>query len=99
MSDEAFDYCLAVLNCIPDTKMLEKLDNALHANDDILFFNEYFDKSHLFLIKNIVLMQILIRLILIVIKTFIKMILILYFMSDFWLNVATKRKAKDFKKR
>ena len=79
--------------------MLEKLDNALHANDDILFYNEYFDKSHLFLIKNIFLIEILIRLILTVIKTFIKMILILYFMSDFWLSVATIRKTKHFKKR
>ena len=57
--------------------MLEKLDNALHANDDILFYNEFFDKSHLFLIKKTFLIQIFIRLILIVIKTFIKMILIL----------------------
>ena len=24
--------------------MLEKLDNALHANDDMLFYNEDFDK-------------------------------------------------------
>ena len=33
--------------------MLEKLDNTLDANDDILFYNEYFDKSDLFLIKNV----------------------------------------------
>ena len=25
--------------------MLEKLDDALHANDDILFYNEDFDKA------------------------------------------------------
>ena len=40
MCDEAADDCLAALKFIPDwfvtSKMLEKLDNDLHANDDIL---------------------------------------------------------------
>ena len=48
MCDEAFDECPAALKFIPDwfgtSKMLEKFDNALHASDDILFFNESFDK-------------------------------------------------------
>ena len=48
MCDEAVDHCLAALKFIPDwfvtSKMLEKFDNALHANDDILFYNEDFDK-------------------------------------------------------
>ena len=49
MYDEAVDDCLAALKFIPDwfvtSKMLENLDNALHANDDdILFYNEDFDE-------------------------------------------------------
>ena len=48
MCDEAVDDCLAALKLILDwfftSKMLENLDNALHANDDILFYNEDFDK-------------------------------------------------------
>ena len=61
--DEAVDDCLAALKFIPDwfvtSKMLENVDIALHANDDILFNNEHFVmkiKSHLLLIKNILLL-------------------------------------------
>ena len=46
--DEAVDDCLAALKFILDwfvtSKMVKKVDNALHANDDILFFNEDLDK-------------------------------------------------------
>ena len=46
MCDEAVDDCLAALKFIPVLlQMLEKLDNALHVNDDIPFYNEDFDKS------------------------------------------------------
>ena len=42
------DNCLAALKFIPEwfvtSKMLEKLDNVLHADDDILFYNKDFDK-------------------------------------------------------
>ena len=48
MWDEAVDDCLVALKFIPDwfvtSKMLEKFDNALHANDDILSYNKNFDK-------------------------------------------------------
>ena len=47
MCDEAVDDCLAALKYIPDwyvtSKMLEKCD-VLHAYDDILFYNEDFNK-------------------------------------------------------
>ena len=47
MWDEAVDDCLVALKFIPDwlvtSKMLEKFDNALHANDDILSYNEDFN--------------------------------------------------------
>ena len=43
MCDEAVDNSLPALKFISDqfvtSKILEKLDNALHANDDILFYN------------------------------------------------------------
>ena len=48
MCDEAVDDCPAALKFVSDkfvtNKVLEKFDNALHANDDILFYNEDFDK-------------------------------------------------------
>ena len=46
--DEAVDYCLAALRFVPElfvkSKMLEKFDNASHGNNDIIVYNEYFDK-------------------------------------------------------
>ena len=48
MCGEDVDECLAALKSIPDwfvaSKMLGKLDNVLHANDDILSYNEDLDK-------------------------------------------------------
>ena len=48
MCDEAVDDCLAALKIIPDwfvtSTIFQKLDNALHANDDTLFYDEDFDK-------------------------------------------------------
>ena len=48
MSDEGVDDCLASLNFVPDwfvtSKILEKFHIALLADDDILFFNEDFNK-------------------------------------------------------
>ena len=48
MCDEPVDYCIAALKFIPDwfvtRKMLEKVDNVLHANEYIFFYNEDFGK-------------------------------------------------------
>ena len=48
MCDEVVDDCLAALEFIPDwfvkSKMLEKFDNALFANNDMRFYDENFDK-------------------------------------------------------
>ena len=48
MFDEAVDNCLTELKFTPDwfvtTKMLEKIHDALNANDDILLFDEDFSK-------------------------------------------------------
>ena len=45
---EAVNDCLGALKFIPDwfvtSKMIEKFHDALLANDDILFFNEDFNK-------------------------------------------------------
>ena len=60
MCDKAVDDCLAPLKFIPywfvTSKMLENFDNALHANDDILFLMKILIKSHLLLIKDIFLL-------------------------------------------
>ena len=48
MCDEAVDDCLAALKFIPDwfvtSNILEKLEISLQAIDDILFYNEDFDR-------------------------------------------------------
>ena len=48
MCDEAVDDCLTVLKFVPDwfftSKTMKILDNVLHANDDILFYDEDFAK-------------------------------------------------------
>ena len=52
MCAEAVDDCLAVLKLVPDwfvtSKMLENLGNTLQVNDDILFYNEDFNKVTFF---------------------------------------------------
>ena len=48
MCDEVVYDCLVaskfILDWLVTSKMLENLDNVVHANDDILFYNEDFDK-------------------------------------------------------
>ena len=55
MSDKAVDDCLSALKFVPDwfaiNKMIKNLHDALFTNDDILFFDEYYGKSHFLLIK------------------------------------------------
>ena len=79
------------------SKMLGKLNNALHANDDILFYNADFDKVSFIASQRHVLPVDLLILIMIII--FMMMILILLFMSDFWLGVVNLKDAKHLKKR
>ena len=73
--------CLAPLKFIPDwfvtSKLLEKLDNALHGNDDIFSYDEDFIEVTFMLLKYVFLPQILIKLNLIMVIVFMKMILIL----------------------
>ena len=46
MSDKAVDAFLSRLKFVPDcfvtTKLLEKLDDGVFSNGDIIFVNEYF---------------------------------------------------------
>ena len=46
MCDKTVDYCLAALKFVPDwfvtSKMIKRLFTALYADENILFFNEYF---------------------------------------------------------
>ena len=79
------------------SKMLEKLNNALHANDDILFYNADFDKVTFIANQRHILAVDLLILIMIII--FMMVILILLFMSDFWLGVVNLKNAKHWKKR
>ena len=73
--------CLATLKLISDwfvtSKLLEKLDNALHGNGDTLSYDEDFIEVTFMLLKYIFLPQILIKLNLIMVIVFMKMILIL----------------------
>ena len=103
MCDEAVDHCLEALKFIPDwlttSKMLKKLDNALHTNDDTIFYNEDFDKVTFTACQRHILAVDLIKLILIMIMIFMKMILIPFFMSGFWPGKVNLKKSKALKKR
>ena len=80
-------------------KMLKKIDNALHANDYKHFYNEDFDKVIFIGNQDIFLQQVLIKLILIMIIILMKMIWILLFISDFWLDALNLKNAKHLRKR
>ena len=60
MCDEAVDDCLVALKFIPDwfvtSKMLEKFDNTLHADYDILFIMKISIKPNLLISKDILIL-------------------------------------------
>ena len=91
MCDEAVDDCLKALKFAPDwfatSKMLERSDDALNANDDLLFFDKDFSKLTFFANQMDILGVDLIKLTLMKIIIFMKMILIPLFMSYFWLGI------------
>ena len=86
---EAADDCLVALKFI-------LIGLLFHVNDDILFYNEDFNKVTF--IKDIFWLYMLIKLILIMIIILIKVFLILLFMSHFWLGVGNLKNAKFLKK-
>ena len=87
ISHNVVDDFLPALKFVPDwcvtSKMIEKLDDALFANDDVILINEV---SNFWAVKWVFLVQILIILTLMML-ILMKMILKLLSMSDFWLGV------------
>ena len=102
MCDETVDDCLAELKIIPDwfvpSKMLEKFHDALPANDDILFFNEDFNKIPIFVNQMDILAVDLYEIKLEEDNNFDKVVLILLFMLDFCLELVNVKNAKHLKK-
>ena len=100
MCDEAADDSLAILKLIPDwfvtNKMIETLYTALYADRNILYFNE--DSGNVVFscnemgILNVDLNNINLD------NNLMKMILILLFLSDFWLGILNSKNAKHLKK-
>ena len=86
-SHNVVDHFLPALKFVPDwfvtSKMIEKLDDALFANDDVILINEV---SNFWAVKWVFLVQILIILTLMML-ILMKMTLKLLSMSDFWLGV------------
>ena len=78
--------------------MLEKLDDVLHANDDILFYKENFDEVTFIVNQRHILAVGLDKINLDNDNNFYEMILILLFMSDFWFGVMNLKNAKHLKK-
>ena len=102
MCDESVDDCLAALKFIPDwfvpNKMLEKFHDDLPANDDILFFNEDFNKITIFVNQMDILAVDLYEIKLEEGNNFDNMVLILLFVLDFWLEGVNLKSAKHLKK-
>ena len=102
MCDESVDDCLAALKFIPDwfvpNKMLEKFHDDLPANDDILFFNEDFNKITIFVNQMDILAVDLYEIKLEEGNNFDNMVLILLFVLDFWLEGVNLKNTKHLKK-
>ena len=91
MCDEAVNYSLASLKFVPDlvvtNKIIKKLYTALYADEFLLFFDEYsgdvtfcFDEMGILRVN-------LNNISLVLIIVVVKMILILFFLSDLWLGI------------
>ena len=97
MRDEVVDDSLASLELIPywfvTSKMIKNLFTALHADENIPYFNEDPDNVVFFCnemsILNIDLNNI---------NLLMKIILILSFLSDFWLVILNLKNTKKIKK-
>ena len=77
--------------------MLERFDNALLANDDILFFIENFNKVT-FIATQLYILAVNPDKILMKVIILMKMILILLLMSELWLGMVNLKNAKQLKK-
>ena len=100
MCGETVDDCLEALKLIRNwflaSNMPEKFHDALFANDSILI--KSLVKSIFLLMNWLFSAQIFVKLTLMIIIIFIKMILILLFMSNFRLDIISLKRAKHLKK-
>ena len=99
--NKAVDVCLSVLKFVPDwvvtNKMIEKLDDVLFSNDDIVFVNEDSDNVIIFS-DELGLNTIYVNDDNLDDDILVKMILKLLFMLDLWLGVINMKNARHVKK-
>ena len=91
MCDEAVNDSLASLKFIPDlvvtNKIIKKLYTALYADEALLFFDEYSGDVTFCCDEMGILRVNLNNISLVLIIVVVKMILILFFLSDLWLDI------------
>ena len=91
MCDEAVNYSLASLKFVPDlvvtNKIIKKLYTALYADEFLLFFDEYSGDVTFCCDEMGILRVNLNNISLVLIIVVVKMILILFFLSDLWLDI------------
>ena len=91
MCDEAVNDSLASLKFIPDlvvtNKIIKKLYTALYADEFLLFFDEYSGDVTFCCDEMGILRVNLNNISLVLIIVVVKMILILFFLSDLWLDI------------
>ena len=91
MCDEAVNDSLASLKFIPDlvvtNKIIKKLYTALYADEFLLFFDEYSGDVTFCCDEMGILRVTLNNISLVLIIVVVKMILILFFLSDLWLDI------------
>ena len=91
MCDEAVNDSLASLKFIPDlvvtNKIIKKLYTALYADEFLLFFDEYSGDVTFCCDEMGILRVNLNNISLVLIIVVVKMILILFFLSDLWLGI------------
>ena len=87
---------LASMKLITDwfvaSKMIKRLFTALYADENILYYDE--DSDNVAFIEMGILNIDINNIIIIVIVTLIKMILIILFLSDFWVGILNLKNAK-----
>ena len=91
MCDEAVNYSLTSLKFVPDlvvtNKIIKKLYTALYADEALLFFDEYSGDVTFCCDEMGILRVNLNNISLVLIIVVVKMILILFFLSDLWLDI------------
>ena len=101
MCDKTVDACLRALKLVPDwfvsNKMLEKLDDVVFSNDDIVFVNENSDNAKfLVMIWPLTLYSLIIFILMMIIlmMMFLKLLSVL----DFWFSAIYTDNARHVKR-